>query len=370
MLCADSGSMPDSRFQIDADIRKASTPPSRVYTDPAIYAAGRERIFAGSWQLVGDAEQVRVPGQVHPFTLLEGCLDEALLLTRDDRDGLHCLSNVCTHRGNLVCEHGGVESALRCRYHGRRFGLNGSFVSMPEFDGVENFPSAADNLPRLPLERWGPFLFTSVKPSIPFGDWIGPMRKRIEWYPVDRCKLDATRSRDYLVQANWALYCENYLEGFHIPFVHSGLSDALDYGSYRTELFDHSSVQVGIARGGGDVLSPPSASPDHGKSIAGYYFWLFPNTIFNIYPWGISVNIVKPLGVDRTRVSFLSYVLDSSKLERGAGAELDRVEREDEAIVEAVQKGLRSRLYERGRYSPTRETGTHHFHRMLAEFLA
>lgn len=362
--------MPDFRFEIKPDITRASTPPARVYTDAAIYAAVRERIFTRSWQLVADVNQVRVPGQVHPFTLLEGCLDEPLLLTRDDGDCLHCLSNVCTHRGNLVCEHGGIESALRCRYHGRRFGLDGTFVSMPEFDGVVDFPSDADNLPRLPLERWGPFLFTGVNPWIPFAEWIGPMRERIGWFPLDRCKLDPTRSRDYLVQANWALYCENYLEGFHIPFVHSGLSDALDYGSYRTDLFNFSSVQVGIARGGGDALDPPLGSPDHGQPIAGYYFWLFPNTIFNIYPWGISVNIVKPLAVDRTRVSFLAYVCDPNKLHCGAGTELDRVEREDEAIVEAVQKGVRSRLYDRGRYSPTRETGTHHFHRLLAEFLA
>jgi choline monooxygenase len=362
--------MPDFRFEIDPDITRASTPPSRVYTDPSVYAAARERIFAGSWQLAADVDQVRVPGQVHPFTLLEGCLDEPLLLTRDDADRLHCLSNVCTHRGNLVCEHGGVETALRCRYHGRRFTLDGAFVSMPDFDGVVNFPGDADNLPRLPLERWGPFLFTGVHPAIPFADWIGPVRERIDWFPVNDCKLDPSRSRDYLVQANWALYCENYLEGFHIPFVHSGLSDALDYGAYRTELFRHSSVQIGIARDGGDALEPPRGSPEHGQRIAGYYFWLFPNTMFNVYPWGVSINVVKPLAVDRTRVAFLTYVCDPARLDRGAGAGLDRVEREDEAIVEAVQRGVRSRLYDRGRYSPARETGTHHFHRLLAEFLA
>ena len=60
---------------------------------------------------------------------------------------------------------------------------------------------------------------------------------------------------------------------------------------------------------------------------------------------------------------------DESARDQGAGAGLDRVEREDEAIVESVQRGTRSRLYECGRYSPTRETGVHHFHRLLAEFL-
>jgi choline monooxygenase len=69
-------------------------------------------------------------------------------------------------------------------------------------------------------------------------------------------------------------------------------------------------------------------------------------------------------------VSYLTYVWDASRLDRGAGAGLDRVEREDEAVVEGVQRGVRSRLYERGRYSPTRETGVHHFHRLMARSLA
>jgi len=69
-------------------------------------------------------------------------------------------------------------------------------------------------------------------------------------------------------------------------------------------------------------------------------------------------------------VSFLAYVWDPAELDRGAGSGLDRVEREDEAVVESVQRGVRSRLYERGRYSPDREQGVHHFHRMLAGALA
>jgi choline monooxygenase len=173
-----------------------------------------------------------------------------------------------------------------------------------------------------------------------------------------------------MVRANWALYVENYLEGFHIPYVHAGLAEAIDYGEYRTELFEWSNLQLGVARGGEDAFALPSGSPDAGKRIAAYYFWLFPNTMLNVYPWGVSVNVVRPLGVDRTRVSFLSYVWAPERLDRGAGAGLDRVEREDEVIVEAVQQGLRSRLYRSGRFSPAREQGVHHFQRLLAGALA
>ncbi len=356
-------------LEVHADIRKASTIPSALYTDPALFARIREAVFARSWQLAADVDAVRTPRQVFPFAFLEGVIDEPLLLVRDDDDRLHCLSNVCTHRGNLVVEQPAVVPGLRCRYHGRRFALDGTFQSMPEFAGVEGFPTECDNLHRVEFATWGRFVFASLEPAMGFEELFGDIGRRLGWLPVEQSMLDRTRSRDYLVRANWALYCDNYLEGFHIPFVHAGLNEALDYGAYRTELFRYGSLQVGIARGGESVFEPPPSSPDRGQAVAAYYWWLFPNLMLNFYPWGLSINVVRPLAVDRTKVSYLTYVWDESKLGEGAGAELDRVEREDESIIESVQRGVRSRHYDRGRFSPAREQGVHHFHRLLAEWL-
>jgi choline monooxygenase len=361
--------MAESIPTIAADIAKAWTLPSRFYTDPELHRRVIESAFAKSWQFVGDLDQVKVPGQVYPTTMLEGGLDEPILLTRDMHDNLHCLSNVCTHRGNLVCEAGGNERFLRCRYHGRRFNLDGSFLSMPEFDGVEGFPSASDSLPRVPFGTFGKWIMAGVDPIAPLADYLRPMIERVGWLPLNQFTYSAQRSRDYLVQANWALYCDNYLEGFHIPFIHAGLNDLLDYENYDLELYEFGILQIGTAKGAEATFDLPSDSPDYGKSIAAYYYWFFPNTMFNFYPWGCSINVVKPLTVDRTKVTFIGYVWDESKLGSGAGAALDRVEREDEAIVELTQRGVRSRFYDRGRYSVRRENGTHHFHRMLERFL-
>jgi len=354
-------------IEIDPDIRRAETLPGCFYTDPEVFARARERLFPKSWQIVGDAERVRVPGAVEPFELLAGCLDESLMLVRDGADRLHCLSNVCTHRGNLVVEHAGVVPGLRCRYHGRRFALDGRFQQMPGFEGVERFPSAADDLPRLATGTLGPIVFASLDPARSFAEELAPVTERIGWLPLGEHRLDPSRSRDYLVAANWALYVENYLEGFHIPYVHPALATVVETASYRTETFANGTLQLADGRGAAAAFEPPPGAADAGRRVAAYYYWLFPNTMLNFYPWGLSVNIVRPLAVDRTRVSFLAYVRDPSLLGEGAGAELDRVEREDEQIVEQVQKGLRSRLYRRGRYSPTEEVGVHHFHRMLVD---
>jgi choline monooxygenase len=96
---------------------------------------------------------------------------------------------------------------------------------------------------------------------------------------------------------------------------------------------------------------------------------VFPNLMFNFYPWGLSINIVQPVAIDQTRVIFLTYMWKEEKYNRGAGSNLDKVELEDEAVVQNVQKGIRSRFYNHGRYSVTREQGTHHFHRLIAQFM-
>jgi choline monooxygenase len=125
-----------------------------------------------------------------------------------------------------------------------------------------------------------------------------------------------------------------------------------------------------VAAEGQPAFDLPAGHPDEGQRIAAWYFWLFPNLMLNFYPWGLSLNVVQPLGPTRTRVLFRSYVSDPNALASAIGSDLHRVEMEDEEIVEATQRGVRSRLYDRGRYSPRREQGTHHFHSLLARFLA
>lgn len=357
------------RFFVDPDISRAKTLHTGFYTDPAVYASAKESIFVPSWQLIGDAAQVEAPGQCHPFTLLENYLDEPLLLTKDKDQRIRCLSNVCTHRGTLVVQEPCMLNNLRCRYHGRMFKLDGSFHSMPEFKEVKDFPSGDDDLAALPLFQWGPLLFASLSASSSHIPFLQDMINRVGWLPLDEFTYHPERSRDYTVNAHWALYCENYLEGFHIPFVHAGLNTVIDFGNYTTELFTYSNLQLGIAKDEEDCFDLPPSSPDYGKKVAAYYFFVFPNMMFNFYPWGLSINIVKPLSIHQCKVSFLTYVWKDELLNKGAGADLDTVELEDEAIVEAVQQGVRSRFYQHGRYSVTREQGTHHFHRIISSFM-
>jgi choline monooxygenase len=357
------------RLEIDPDIRKAATPPGWLYSSLEVFEQVRERVFVPSWQFVGDDRAPREPTELRPITLLDGLLDEPLLLARDAGGALHCLSNVCTHRGNLLVREACRKPSIACEYHGRRFELDGKLKSAPEFDGAQHFPAPSDDLARVPIASLGGLLFASLRPSHTYEDVAGDLKQRMSWFPLRDLVFDAARSKEYAVRANWALYCDNYLEGFHIPYLHAALNAAIDWSEYTTELFPRSSVQIALAKDAQHAFDLPASARDHGQRVAAYYWWLWPNTLLNFYPWGLSINVVRPLGVDSTRVSFVTYVANREKLDHGAGSGLDRVEHEDEAAVEAVQRGVRSRLYDRGRYSPSREQGVHHFHRLLAEAL-
>lgn len=357
-----------ARIEIDADISRARTLPSAVYHQRAWWYRQRERVFPYTWHLWPGGELPDASGQLVPWELLPDCVAEPLLLSRHD-GGLSVLSNVCTHRGNVLVDEPCQVQGIRCRYHGRRFALDGRMLSMPEFEGVEAFPGPEENLKPIQTHQWAGMLFGALDPKHALDQILGPVVERVGHLPLEEAKVAPDDIRVYEFDANWALYCDNYLEGFHVPYVHPGLRGTLDYAAYDTTCFPGVVLQTGIASEGELSFDLPVGHVDHGRAVAGYYFWLFPCTMLNFYPWGISVNVVLPLGPTRTRVVFISRVWDPDKREQGAGAGLHQVEMEDEEVVMAVQKGVKAHLYDRGRYSPRRERGVHHFHRMLSDWL-
>lgn len=248
-----------------------------------------EEVLAGGWHWIGHVSEFG--RRVTPVVLLPGALDEPLLVVRGEDDGgWLALSNVCTHRGAVVVERACDERRLVCPYHGRRFGFDGRLVAAPGFDGVDGFPTAADDLRRVALGVWRGLLFASVVPSVQFEDWIAPIAERCGHLPWDELEYAPDRSRDHVVEADWRIYCENYLEGFHIPYVHPELARTVALDRYTTEPQGHACLQLARARDGDDALR----SGDRVVHIAAWYWFLFPGTMLNAYPWGVSVNAVEP----------------------------------------------------------------------------
>ncbi|MBN92651.1 MAG: choline monooxygenase [Deltaproteobacteria bacterium] len=358
-----------SRLEVAETLAEARSLPGWFYNDPEAYKVLLERVLARTWHLVeldGHGGLAGDPGLgAWPGWLLPGSLEEPVLMARHEDGTSRLLSNVCTHRGRVLLEAACESPSIRCAYHGRRFDLRGCVRGSPGFEG-EAAPGGDEDLPEIPTGTWGPIRFAAIEPHQPVDQWLAPLRSRLEHLPLQSLTPVPAGSRDYEVNANWALYCDNYLEGLHIPFVHPALGQQLDWSSYRVETFPWGSLQVGVAAEGTPTLELPGGHPDAGSRVAALYFWLFPATMVNVYPWGISVNAVQPLGLHRTRVCFRAFTWCDGDSVGGAGGDLDTVELEDEQVVEAVQRGVRSRMFRPGRYAPRHEVAVHHFHRLLA----
>jgi choline monooxygenase len=139
----------------------------------------------------------------------------------------------------------------------------------------------------------------------------------------------------------------------------------IEYTKYTIENFERACLQS----------SPLSSDSSSETGVAAtrqgraFYLWLYPNFMINAYEGVMDTNLVLPLGVNRCAVVFDYYFADTSAAAEARHKESiavsERVQDEDMAICDAVQRGLGSRAYVAGRLSVRREAGEHLFHRLL-----
>ena len=352
-------------YEFEERIERAGTPPASWYTDERVLAAERLKVFGRTWQLAGRAEQAAAPGQF--FTAEVG--GEPVVVVRDEGGRLRAFSNVCRHRAGPVASGEGRCERFRCGYHGWTYALDGRLLAAREFDGVERFSPAEHALPEFRAERWGALVFVNLDAgAAPLAETLADLPALTEGRDWDSMRPAARR--DWTVECNWKTYVDNYLEGYHIPLVHPALHRELDYARYRTETRRLYSIQHAPLRPTASRIPAPAAAGEP----AALYLWVFPNLMLNVYADNYSTNLILPLGAGRTLTVFEWYFREpDSELTRERVARTvalsDEVQVEDIRVCEAVQAGLRSRTYARGRYSVRRENGVHHFHGLLSEFM-
>lgn len=333
-------------------LEEASALPAAYYADPVAAEVERERVFAGSWQLVARAAELSGPGD-HVVCEAAGT---PLIIVRGADAALRAFRNVCRHRaGPLATESGRGAKNLRCRYHGWTYALDGSLRAAPEMSEARDFDVSAIRLTAARVREWQGLVFVALDGDTPpFDEVYGGIGERIA--PVDLAEMAFHSRVEYEVRCNWKAYVDNFLEGYHLPHVHPGLSKVLDYRDYDTELFEWYSLQHSPLRDAGDVYGDGEA----------WYFFVYPNTMLNIMPGRLQTNVVLPLGLDRCRVVFDYYFMAESASRADSDLEFsDEIQREDIDICERVQKGLLSGGYVPGRLCPKREAGVWHFQNLL-----
>jgi choline monooxygenase len=351
-------------YQFDPRLAFARTIPSRYYLEAEILGAENRNVFGRAWQLAGRIGQVRDPGQFFTTTIA----DEPVLIVRGSDGELRALSNVCRHRAGPVAKGEGKRPVLQCGYHGWTYALDGRLLQTPEMNGIECFDRDDFSLPRFRVDVWNELVFVNLdRAAAPLTEFLGDLVDQLA--PRDYAGYRLAARKKWLLDCNWKVYVDNYLEGYHIPIVHPGLFREIDYPRYRTETRANYSIQhAPLKRPERVRVSDPSVV-DGNQEID--YFWIWPNLMLNVYPDNFSTNLIIPLGPTRTLTLFEWYFHDpDSPGERQRIDETiafsDEIQLEDIEICEAVQRGLRSSTYDNGRYSPPRENGVHHFHGLYA----
>lgn len=344
-------------FLVDKNLATAETLPSACYTAPSFLETEKQKVFWKSWQMVGNIAQVSEPGTYFTVDLL----GQPLLIVRTKEKGIKAFHNVCRHRASVVATGAGCAKVFQCPYHGWTYDLEGKLQGQREFEGVENWDKAKNGLPEVRLESWGPLLFANLEAVGPsLAEMISGIPEAVSQAGIDLASYRFLVRKEYVVECNWKVYVDNYLEGYHIPLVHPALHRLLDYSRYEVKTHRYYSNQLGPLREGAETA---------------LYYWLFPNFMINVYPDNMSTNLILPMGPERTLTIFEWFLPPQKPGAARTSMEAtmafsDQVQVEDIAICESVQKGLRSVSYERGRYCVKRENGVHHFHQLLGEFLS
>ena len=339
-------------------LARAGTIPSAWYTDPRFHAIDSELIFARSWQQVGHAAQVAAEGQY----LVSTVADDPVIVVRGKDGVLRAFFNVSRHRGGPLATDHGCARALQCRYHGWTYLLDGTLRGVPAMDRTELFDRKDYSLVPLRVATWQGLVFVTLDPALPpLETFVAGIAERIA--PMRLDGLTFSREVRYVVEANWKVYVDNFLEGSHVPYVHPELVKLYDYQSYVTEVYDWYSLQYSPLTGDNALYSR-----DGGGDA--FYYCLFPNFMLNILPGRLQTNLVRPLGPARCEVVFTYFHDDVTspaarqRIEDDV-AYSDAVQAEDAGICARVQQGLGSRAYDRGRFSVKYEAGVYHFQELV-----
>jgi choline monooxygenase len=365
-----------------------------AYTSEAYFAVERERVFAGGWVAVGCTGEVPEPGNA----IVVDVAGRSVIVARG-RDGvLRGFYNVCRHRGTRLLDEGPcrVGRFIRCPYHSWAYDLEGRCLGAPLFDhsgipddqraifdtsAAPSFDKADHGLLPVAVETFGPVILACLDPAAgPLAEPLGDLPERLAGYRLDEWRL--ARSGAYEVEANWKLVGENFMEYYHLPWVHPGLVKVSPMKAHHRWQgagmyvgFCTSPIASNTEEGGWQGL-PALSTLDEDDGVSARFVWLFPNVAVNALPNHTFLMLVRPTAPGHT--SETTYLLSHPDSIERAGDVLegetesllrfwDEVNREDIGIVERVQLGLSDPAYTGGRMCYRFEEPVHRFQNMVVD---
>ncbi len=371
-------------------ISKAHGLPNECYISKEYTLIERKKLFEDKWVVIGVASSLPNIGDFKPFDLL----GIPLLLVRNKKDKIKVFHNICSHRGSkLVTELCKSKNIIRCPYHSWSYNLDGDLIATPHIGGMNKhkssgFKNSKSNLKEIRSHVWLDLIMVNINNNqIPFEKYIKPLDSRWSkfWPNKDRKLIRHSNDFGYFkleAKCNWKFAIENYCESYHLPWVHPGLN------SY-SKIEDHYHIQGLPNRfaGQGTIVYKPRLKgknkfpcfpnwPKNKEHIAEYVA-LFPNVMLGIHKDHYYAYWLEPINheytIEHMELYYVGEEAANSKkfksLRKQNHKLWEDIQKEDVDIIQRMQIGRNSPVYNGGNFSPIMDNPTHHFHKWVANNL-
>ena len=375
---------------VSKPIKDAHGLPNECYTSKEYTLIERKKLFEDKWMVIGVASSLPNVGDAKPVDIL----GMPILLVRGKDKKIRVFHNVCSHRGlKLVTKPGNIKNVIRCQYHSWSYNFDGELVATPHIGGMnihqtKDFERSKSNLKEIRSYIWLDLIMININNNeMSFEEYIKPLSDRWEefWPIKDRELINHSNDFGYFklnANCNWKFAIENYCESYHLPWVHPGLN------SY-SKIEDHYHIQGLPNRfaGQGTVVYNPRFEgkekfpcfpnwPKNKENIAEYVA-LFPNVMLGIHKDHYYAYWLEPINHEFTLEHMELYYVgeeaaNSKKFEslrKQNHKQWEYIQKEDVDIIQGMQIGRNSPVYNGGNFSPVMDNPTHHFHKWVAQNL-
>jgi choline monooxygenase len=327
---------------------------ARCYVSPDIFISERNAIFARTWQHLGPVSQVAEPQSY----LAADIAGFKIFILRGADGVLRGFKNMCRHRGAQLLEDGaGKCAAVRCPYHQWLFNEKGELLNAPWFG--DKPPIVLEDWPLEPIHvaEWRGLLFAAIDPEESLLEQLGHLPQELADEPLETYGLDAQDKVDF--DANWKVYTDNFVEGYHIPGIHPSFFAAIDFKQFAT------TAHKGFVR----MTCPPR----DGLFYRGKWLWMWPNWTLSLFEGGMNTSRINPLSVNRTEQLYNFCFADRSEKTAQKRASTIAgnlaVVREDYGVCAGTHRNYETGLFTTGPLSSRHEQGVHYFQQRVSEAL-
>ncbi len=374
-------SIQTAMHDLSAPLGEARGLPNVCYIDRDYHRMEGEQLFARGWTCVGVGAEIPDAGDVRPVEVA----GRPVLLARDTTGSINAYHNVCSHRGvRLVAEAQQRQAAIRCPYHSWTYALDGTLIRTPMVGGTDVHHCPGVNKADLGLKPilvsiWNDLVFVDLSSAAPpLTEIMAPLDAR--WAAYDFSGIRHAASWQLELRANWKLAIENFLESYHLPWVHPALNGRSPLEQHRHVVisdrhFGQITEKFAVERIANSPFVPfPGLTETQEQS--GEYPIIFPNVMLGLQRDHFYCIIAEPVATDRTRERVHLYMVgdkpDDAAYDaavQGLVEDWKAVFAEDVWAVERMQMGRMSSAFDGGVLTPHHDDLTRLFMQKVIEAL-